>query len=66
MECCKYQAHVTFMLTNAVRRFYPSFASISTHFVKLRATAMGIAIAGSGVGEPYHLPRLMPGFDACD
>ncbi|KAI1789939.1 MFS general substrate transporter [Ganoderma leucocontextum] len=30
--------------------FYPSFASISTHFVKLRATAVGIAIAGSGVG----------------
>ncbi|PIL34862.1 MFS general substrate transporter [Ganoderma sinense ZZ0214-1] len=30
--------------------FYPSFASISTHFIKLRATAMGITIAGSGVG----------------
>ncbi|KAI0738848.1 MFS general substrate transporter [Daedaleopsis nitida] len=30
--------------------FYPSFASISTHFTKLRATAVGIAIAGSGVG----------------
>lgn len=34
-------------------RFYPSFASISTHFLKLRATAVGIAIAGSGVGEWY-------------
>ena len=33
-------------------RFYPSFASISTHFMRLRATAVGIAIAGSGVGEP--------------
>ena len=32
--------------------FYPSFASISTHFMRLRATAVGIAIAGSGVGEP--------------
>ncbi|TBU55782.1 MFS general substrate transporter [Dichomitus squalens] len=30
--------------------FYPSFASISTHFSTLRATAVGIAIAGSGVG----------------
>ncbi|KAI9068738.1 MFS general substrate transporter [Trametes sanguinea] len=30
--------------------FYPSFASISTHFRKYRATAVGIAIAGSGVG----------------
>ncbi|TFK88993.1 MFS general substrate transporter [Polyporus arcularius HHB13444] len=30
--------------------FYPSFASISTHFKKYRATAMGIAIAGSGLG----------------
>ncbi|KAM5541199.1 hypothetical protein V8D89_005128 [Ganoderma adspersum] len=30
--------------------FYPTFASISTHFVKLRATAMGITIAGSGAG----------------
>ncbi|KAH9849484.1 MFS general substrate transporter [Lenzites betulinus] len=30
--------------------FYPTFASISTHFQKYRATAVGIAIAGSGVG----------------
>ncbi|KAI0629936.1 MFS general substrate transporter [Trametes polyzona] len=30
--------------------FYPTFASISTHFRKYRATAVGIAIAGSGVG----------------
>ncbi|OSC98189.1 MFS general substrate transporter [Trametes coccinea BRFM310] len=30
--------------------FYPSFASISTHFRKYRATAVGVAIAGSGVG----------------
>ncbi|KJA16292.1 hypothetical protein HYPSUDRAFT_147959 [Hypholoma sublateritium FD-334 SS-4] len=30
--------------------FYPSLASISTHFSKYRATAIGIAIAGSGLG----------------
>ncbi|KAF8148223.1 MFS general substrate transporter [Crassisporium funariophilum] len=30
--------------------FYPSLASISTHFSKYRATALGIAAAGSGVG----------------
>ncbi|KAI0369439.1 MFS general substrate transporter [Pilatotrama ljubarskyi] len=30
--------------------FYPTFASISTHFRRYRATAVGIAIAGSGVG----------------
>ncbi|RPD56713.1 MFS general substrate transporter [Lentinus tigrinus ALCF2SS1-7] len=30
--------------------FYPCFASISTHFKKYRATAVGIAIAGSGLG----------------
>ncbi|PIL34880.1 MFS general substrate transporter [Ganoderma sinense ZZ0214-1] len=30
--------------------FYPSLAAISTHFDKYRSTALGIAIAGSGVG----------------
>ncbi|CAL1713796.1 unnamed protein product [Somion occarium] len=30
--------------------FYPSLAAISTHFRKYRATALGIAMAGSGVG----------------
>lgn len=30
--------------------FYPSLASISTHFLKYRATAIGIAVAGSGLG----------------
>ncbi|KAM6493808.1 Major facilitator superfamily domain containing protein [Amanita muscaria] len=30
--------------------FYPSIASISTHFSKYRATAVGIAAAGSSVG----------------
>ncbi|KAI0369431.1 MFS general substrate transporter [Pilatotrama ljubarskyi] len=30
--------------------FYPSLAAISTHFKKYRSTALGIAIAGSGVG----------------
>ncbi|KAK7689981.1 hypothetical protein QCA50_006621 [Cerrena zonata] len=30
--------------------FYPSLAAISTHFSKYRATALGIAVAGSGVG----------------
>ncbi|KAF9063316.1 MFS general substrate transporter [Rhodocollybia butyracea] len=30
--------------------FYPSLASVSTHFAKYRATATGIAVAGSGLG----------------
>ncbi|RDX44156.1 MFS general substrate transporter [Lentinus brumalis] len=30
--------------------FYPSLAAISTHFRQYRGTALGIAIAGSGVG----------------
>ncbi|KAI0671247.1 MFS general substrate transporter [Trametes maxima] len=30
--------------------FYPSLAAISTHFSKYRGTALGVAIAGSGVG----------------
>ncbi|KAH9480098.1 MFS transporter asaE [Psilocybe cubensis] len=41
--------------------FYPSLASISTHFLKYRATAIGIAIAGSSVGGvvyPIILQRL--------
>jgi len=36
-------------------RFYPSLASISTHFLKYRATAIGIAVAGSGLGEVNSL-----------
>jgi hypothetical protein len=31
-------------------RFYPSLAACSTHFVKYRATALGMAAAGSGIG----------------
>ena len=31
-------------------RFYPPIASISTHFSRYRATAIGIAVAGSSVG----------------
>ncbi|KAF8802188.1 MFS general substrate transporter [Phlegmacium glaucopus] len=30
--------------------FYPSLSSISTHFSKYRATALGVAVAGSSVG----------------
>ncbi|EMD39496.1 hypothetical protein CERSUDRAFT_111804 [Gelatoporia subvermispora B] len=48
--------------------FYPPLAAISTHFCKLRATALGIAFAGSGVGGvvyPIMLDRLFVqvGFD---
>ncbi|TDL18312.1 MFS general substrate transporter [Rickenella mellea] len=31
-------------------RFYPSIASISTHFIKYRATTIGIAMSGSSIG----------------
>lgn len=36
-------------------RFYPSLAAISTHFDKYKSTALGIAIAGSGVGMSRSL-----------
>ncbi|OCH92818.1 MFS general substrate transporter [Obba rivulosa] len=41
--------------------FYPSLSAISTHFFKFRATALGVAVAGSGVGGvvyPIMLDRL--------
>ncbi|TCD65866.1 hypothetical protein EIP91_002128 [Steccherinum ochraceum] len=41
--------------------FYPSLAAISTYFLRYRATALGIALAGSGVGGviyPIMLRRL--------
>jgi hypothetical protein len=37
--------------TDAKRRFYPSLASISTHFSKYRATALGVGVAGSSLGR---------------
>ncbi|TFY79661.1 hypothetical protein EWM64_g4348, partial [Hericium alpestre] len=41
--------------------FYSSLASVATHFTKYRATAIGLASAGSGVGGtvfPIIFPRL--------
>jgi len=35
--------------------FYPSLSSVSTHFSKYRATALGIASAGSSFGLPFFL-----------
>ena len=37
-------------LTATPSRFYPAVSSISTHFCKYRATALGFAVAGTGVG----------------
>ncbi|RPD76916.1 MFS general substrate transporter [Lentinus tigrinus ALCF2SS1-7] len=34
--------------------FYPPLASISTHFSKYRATALGIAMVGSGIGGTIY------------
>ncbi|KAI0742553.1 MFS general substrate transporter [Daedaleopsis nitida] len=34
--------------------FYPPLASISTHFQKYRATALGIAMVGSGIGGTVY------------
>lgn len=45
-----YAASLTTVSCHA-NRFYPPLASISTHFNKYRATALGIAMAGSGLGE---------------
>lgn len=41
-------------------RFYPSLASVSTHFSKYRATALGIAVAGSSIGMDLRCtdPRI--------
>jgi len=35
--------------------FYASVAAISTHFLKYRSTAIGIASAGTGIGA-HRLP----------
>lgn len=40
-------------------RFYPSLASITTHFSNYRATALGIAAAGSSVGEQKGLSPVI-------
>ena len=37
--------------TNQYGRFYPSIASVSTHYSKYKATAIGIALAGTSIGE---------------
>ncbi|KAF8955854.1 MFS general substrate transporter [Flammula alnicola] len=40
--------------------FYPSLASISTHFSKYRATALGVAVAGSSLGGVVY-PVMIQG-----
>ena len=48
-------------LTVAFRRFYPPISSVATHFTEYRATALGIAAAGSSAGGivfPIMLDRL--------
>ena len=43
------------------QRFYPSISSVATHFAEYRATALGIAAAGSSAGGitfPIMLHRL--------
>lgn len=43
------------------QRFYPSISSVATHFTEYRATALGIAAAGSSTGGiifPIMLRRL--------
>lgn len=53
----------TFQLDCCTTSFYPSLASVSTHFEKYRGTAVGVASAGSGIGwscsispASYHSP----------
>ena len=41
------------IFTITIFRFYPSLSSISTHFSKYRATALGVAIAGTSVGPLF-------------
>ncbi|KAF7422249.1 hypothetical protein PC9H_010405 [Pleurotus ostreatus] len=43
--------------------FYPCMASVSTHFLKLRATALGIAAAGSSLGGVVYPILLRQLFD---
>ena len=43
------------------QRFYPSISSVATHFKEYRATALGVAVAGSSAGGiifPIMLRRL--------
>ena len=48
-------------LASRSKRFYPSISSVATHFAEYRATALGIAAAGSSTGGiifPIMLRRL--------
>ena len=48
-------------LTMAFQRFYPSISAVATQFTEYRATALGIAVAGSSTGGiifPIMLRRL--------
>ncbi|KAG2010418.1 monocarboxylate permease [Coprinopsis cinerea AmutBmut pab1-1] len=44
--------------------FYPSLASVSTHFLKYRATALGIAAAGSSFGGVLYPIVLQHSFQS--
>jgi len=48
------------------QRFYPSISSVATHFTEYRATALGVAAAGSSTGGiifPIMLRRLFTQVD---
>lgn len=45
--------------------FYPSLSAISTHFKKYRATALGLAVSGSGVGGVVYPIMLQRLFASC-
>ena len=46
-------------LKRTAHRFYPSLASVSTYFTKYKATAIGLAAAGSSVG-PFSFSVIVP------
>ncbi|KAI0076206.1 MFS general substrate transporter [Panus rudis PR-1116 ss-1] len=45
--------------------FYPALASVSTHFKKYRATALGLALSGSGVGGVIYPIMFRQLFELC-
>jgi len=47
-------AHCSDNLPHLIYSFYPSLASVSTHFSKYRASALGIATAGSCFGADLY------------
>ena len=47
---CVLLRSLSFNFANQSHRFYPCLSALSTHFDRYKSTALGIALAGSGLG----------------